>query len=79
MTAGAVDPSGNLWVTNNWKIDADPFQNPGGNAVVILIGAAAPEDADDRSAGAVPMTRVRAESTSIAARCRPAHSRRASG
>ena len=42
MTAGAVDPSGNLWVTNNWKIDADPFQNPGGNAVVILIGAAAP-------------------------------------
>ena len=42
MTAGAVDPSGNLWVTNNWKIDVDPFQNPGGNAVVILIGAAAP-------------------------------------
>ncbi len=42
MTAGAVDPSGNLWVTNNWKIDVDPFQNPGGNAVVILVGAAAP-------------------------------------
>jgi hypothetical protein len=42
MTAGAVDPSGNLWVTNNWKIDVDAFQNPGGNAVVILIGAAAP-------------------------------------
>ena len=29
MTAGAVDPSGNLWVTNNWKIGANPFQNPG--------------------------------------------------
>jgi hypothetical protein len=42
MTAGAVDPSGNLWVTNNWKIDVDAFQNPGGNAVIILIGAAAP-------------------------------------
>jgi hypothetical protein len=42
MTAGAVDPSGNLWVTNNWEIDVDPFQNPGGNAVVILIGAAPP-------------------------------------
>jgi hypothetical protein len=42
MTAGAVDPSGNLWVTNNWKIDADPFQNPGGNAVVIVVGAAPP-------------------------------------
>ncbi len=37
-----VVASGNLWVTNNWKIDANPFQNPGGNAVVILIGAAAP-------------------------------------
>ncbi len=42
MTAGAVDQSGNLWVTNNWKIDVDAFQNPGGNAVVILVGAAAP-------------------------------------
>jgi hypothetical protein len=42
MTAAIVDQSGNLWVTNNWKIDVDPFQNPGGNAVVILVGAAAP-------------------------------------
>ncbi|MCC7041063.1 MAG: hypothetical protein IT516_12215 [Burkholderiales bacterium] len=42
MTAGAVDPSGNMWVTNNWKIDVDPFDNPGGNAVVILVGAAPP-------------------------------------
>jgi hypothetical protein len=41
-TAGAVDPSGNLWVTNNWKLDVDPFQNPGANAVIIVVGAAAP-------------------------------------
>ncbi len=32
-TAGAVDPSGNLWLTNNWKIDANPEMNPGANAV----------------------------------------------
>lgn len=42
ITAGVVDPSGNLWLTNNWKIKVDPFKNPGGNAVVIAVGAAAP-------------------------------------
>jgi hypothetical protein len=42
VTAGAVDPSGNIWLTNNWKIDVDPEKNPGGNAVVIAVGAAAP-------------------------------------
>jgi hypothetical protein len=40
--ANIVDQSGKLWVTNNWKIEVDPFQNPGGNAGVILVGAAAP-------------------------------------
>ena len=42
ITAGQIDPSGNIWLTDNWKIDADPFQNPGGNAIVIAIGAAGP-------------------------------------
>jgi sugar lactone lactonase YvrE len=42
ITAGAVDPSGNIWITVNWKIDANPEKNPGGNAVVIAVGAAAP-------------------------------------
>jgi hypothetical protein len=42
ITAGVVDPSGNLWITNNWKIDADPEKNPGANGVVIAVGAAAP-------------------------------------
>jgi hypothetical protein len=42
ITGGQIDPSGNVWLTNNWKIDSDGFVNPGGNAVVIAIGAGAP-------------------------------------
>jgi len=42
ITAGAIDPSGNIWITNNWKIKVDPNVNPGENAVVIAVGAAAP-------------------------------------
>ncbi|MGI5860824.1 MAG: hypothetical protein ACOX6T_02075 [Myxococcales bacterium] len=42
ITGGQIDPSGNIWLTNNWKIDANPVRNPGGNAVVIAIGAAGP-------------------------------------
>jgi hypothetical protein len=37
-----VGPSGNIWLTNNWKIKVDPRRNPGGNAVVVVVGAAAP-------------------------------------
>ena len=42
ITGGAVDPSGNLWMTDNWKLNANPYLNPGGNAIVIAIGAAGP-------------------------------------
>jgi hypothetical protein len=42
VTGGQIDPSGNIWMTNNWKLDANPLKNPGGNAIVIVIGAAAP-------------------------------------
>ena len=42
ITGGQIDPSGNIWLTNNWKRDANPFLNPFGNAIVIAIGAAAP-------------------------------------
>jgi hypothetical protein len=42
ITGGEIDPSGNIWMTNNWKIDANPFVNPGANALVIAIGAAGP-------------------------------------
>ena len=42
ITAGQIDLSGNIWMTDNWKIDANPFRNLGGNAIVIGVGAAAP-------------------------------------
>ena len=42
ITGGQIDPSGNIWLTNNWKRDANPFLNPFGNAIVIVIGAAGP-------------------------------------
>jgi hypothetical protein len=46
ITGGGVDPSGNLWLMNNWKKEG-PYQpvydtNPGGNSFVIVPGAAAP-------------------------------------
>jgi hypothetical protein len=42
ITGGEVDPSGNIWMTGNWKIEVNPFVNPGENSVVIAIGAAGP-------------------------------------
>jgi hypothetical protein len=42
ITGGQIDRSGNIWVVANWKIDANPFLNPGGNSIAIVIGAAAP-------------------------------------
>jgi DNA-binding beta-propeller fold protein YncE len=41
VTAVAVDPSGNLWATDNWKFAALP-NNPGGEAIVAFVGLAAP-------------------------------------
>jgi hypothetical protein len=42
ITGGQIDPSGNIWLTNNWKRDANPILNPFGNAIVVAIGAAGP-------------------------------------
>jgi hypothetical protein len=42
VTGGQIDPSGNIWLMNNWKLDANPFVNPGTNSIVIAIGAAGP-------------------------------------
>ncbi|SDK30420.1 hypothetical protein [Microbulbifer yueqingensis] len=44
VTGGAVDPSGNLWLLNNWRKDGPLFYstNPGGNSFVIVPGAAKP-------------------------------------
>ena len=40
-TGIAIDPSGNVWLTNNWK-PTPLINNPGGNSIAVLIGAAAP-------------------------------------
>ena len=46
VTGGGIDPSGNLWLLNNWKkTGALPpvyNTNPGGNSIVIVPGAATP-------------------------------------
>jgi sugar lactone lactonase YvrE len=40
-TGVVVDPSGNVWVTNNWQLE--PIQtNPGGHEIVAFLGLAAP-------------------------------------
>jgi hypothetical protein len=46
ITGGAVDPSGNIWLLNNWK-KRGPLErvyntDPGGNSLVIVPGAAGP-------------------------------------
>lgn len=42
ITAGAIDPSGNIWITGNWKTDAHALKNPFANFIVIAVGAAGP-------------------------------------
>ncbi len=41
-TGVAVDPSGNVWLTNNWLNEPNPIFNPGGHAIVAYVGIAAP-------------------------------------
>ena len=40
-TGVQIDPSGNVWLTNNWEIIAVP-ENPGGHEMVVFIGLAKP-------------------------------------
>ena len=43
VTAVQIDPSGNLWATNNWILDGfTHMANPGGHQVVVFIGLAKP-------------------------------------
>lgn len=42
VTGGQIDPSGNIWVMNNWKLSVNPYVNPGANSIVIVVGAAGP-------------------------------------
>jgi hypothetical protein len=38
-----IDPSGNVWLANNWIIDAfTHLTNPGGHEVAVFIGLAKP-------------------------------------
>lgn len=41
-TGVQIDPSGNVWVANNWKTYPFPQRNPGGYQMVVLIGLAGP-------------------------------------
>ena len=43
VTAVEIDPSGNLWATNNWIIPGfNTPENPGGHEVVVFVGIAEP-------------------------------------
>ena len=41
-TGVQIDPSGNVWLANNWKTYPFPQANPGGYKLVAVVGAAAP-------------------------------------
>jgi hypothetical protein len=41
-TALQIDPSGNVWICNNWKNFPLPRKNPGGHQMVVYIGIAGP-------------------------------------
>ncbi|WP_432156534.1 hypothetical protein [Streptomyces sp. bgisy153] len=40
-TAVQIDPSGNVWLANNWR-DVPVQTNPGGHEMVVFVGLAAP-------------------------------------
>ncbi|HEX5194429.1 MAG TPA: hypothetical protein VFW09_16660 [Solirubrobacteraceae bacterium] len=41
-TSVQIDPTGNVWITNNWRLLPRPFENPGGYHMVVYIGVAGP-------------------------------------
>ncbi len=43
-TGVAIDPSGNVWLANNWET-FPVQQNPGGHEIVVFIGLAKPVQA----------------------------------
>jgi sugar lactone lactonase YvrE len=42
VTALQIDPSGNVWICNNWKNFPLPRKNPGGHQLVVYVGVAGP-------------------------------------
>ena len=44
VTAVSIDPSGNIWATNNWILNGfTSVNNPGGHQVALFVGLVAPE------------------------------------
>jgi hypothetical protein len=41
-TSLQIDPSGNIWITNNWKENPQGLSNPGGYQMVVYLGVAGP-------------------------------------
>ncbi len=41
VTSVTIDPSGNVWLANNWNIQPE-LTNPGGDGLVLFVGIAAP-------------------------------------
>lgn len=41
-TSVEIDPSGNVWITNNWKHVPQLAGNPGGLQMVVFVGVACP-------------------------------------
>ncbi len=42
VTGINIDQSGNVWITNNWKPQPTDLTNPGGDGILVFVGAAAP-------------------------------------
>ena len=41
-TSLQIDPSGNIWITNNWTENPQGLSNPGGHQMVVYLGVAGP-------------------------------------
>jgi hypothetical protein len=41
-TALQIDPSGNVWICNNWMNVPRLHKNPGGHQMVVYVGVAGP-------------------------------------
>lgn len=52
-TSLQIDPSGNIWITNNWTENPQGLSNPGGHQMVVYLGVAgAPAHPAHRAANA---------------------------
>ncbi len=74
-TGVAIDPSGNVWLANNWKTVPLP-SNPGGYEIVAFVGLGGPlEDPIDRPPRATLSGRPYSRVDEVQARRRPSSRR----